>query len=65
MAEDAPLPARFLTDYARTKFIAEELVRAANGPGFTTVSLRPRAIYGPYDRALLPRLFPEAEKKGR
>lgn len=57
VAEDAPLPARFLTDYARTKFIAEELVRAANGPGFTTVSLRPRAIYGPYDRALLPRLL--------
>lgn len=57
LAEDAPLPPRFLTDYARTKFIAEELVRAANSDAFTTVSLRPRAIYGPHDRALLPRLL--------
>ena len=57
LAEDAPLPRRFLTEYARTKFIAETLVRAANGADFTTVALRPRAIYGPHDRALLPRLL--------
>ncbi len=57
VAEEAPLPPKFLTDYAGTKYIAEQLVRAANGPDFTTVTLRPRAIYGPHDRALLPRLL--------
>ena len=57
LAEEAPLPRQFLTEYARTKFIAETLVRAASGADFTTVVLRPRAIYGPHDRALLPRLL--------
>ena len=39
--------------YAETKGRAEELVRRAE---FETVILRPRAIYGPGDQALLPRL---------
>lgn len=57
VSEDAALPQHFLTDYARTKYAAETMVRAADGPGFTTVALRPRAIYGPHDRALMPRLL--------
>lgn len=56
VAEDAPLPARFATDYARTKHEAEVAVLAADAPGFRTVALRPRAIYGTGDRSLLPRL---------
>lgn len=56
LPEDAPLPARFATDYARTKFQAECAVLDADAPGFRTVALRPRAIYGKGDRALMPRL---------
>lgn len=62
LAEDAPLPHTFLTDYAATKFESERIVRAANSAGFTTVTLRPRAIYGRHDRALLPRLLQAAAR---
>lgn len=64
VTEAAPLPRYFLTDYARTKFIAEELVRAANSADFATVALRPRAIYGLHDRALLPRLLSALDDRG-
>ncbi len=57
VGEGASLPPRFINDYARTKYLSERLVRRANAPGFTTVTIRPRAIYGPHDRALLPRLM--------
>ncbi|MDO5657375.1 MAG: NAD-dependent epimerase/dehydratase family protein [Paracoccus sp. (in: a-proteobacteria)] len=62
VAEDAALPQQFLTDYARTKYAAEEAVRAANGPDLTTVTIRPRAIYGKHDRALMPRLLRVMER---
>lgn len=48
---------RPLNAYARTKGEAERLVRVADAPGFRTVSLRPRAIVGPDDAVLLPRLL--------
>lgn len=56
LTEDAALPTRFATHYARTKHESERLVLAADGQGMRTVALRPRAIYGAGDRALLPRL---------
>lgn len=43
--------------YARSKLAAERAVAAAHRPGFATLSLRPRAITGPDDRVLLPRLI--------
>jgi nucleoside-diphosphate-sugar epimerase len=52
--EDDPLPAP-VNDYARTKRAAEALVLAAGLPH--SVILRPRAIFGPWDNALLPRLL--------
>lgn len=52
--EDSPLPPP-VNDYARTKRRAEELVLAARLP--QSVILRPRAIFGPWDNALLPRLL--------
>lgn len=50
-----------LNEYARTKLAAEILVLAANAPGFATTAVRPRAIVGPDDRVLLPRLTELAE----
>ncbi|MDA8602843.1 NAD(P)-dependent oxidoreductase [Alphaproteobacteria bacterium] len=43
----------FINHYAATKALAEQRVQASSVPA---VILRPRAIYGPGDQALLPRL---------
>lgn len=61
--DDAPYPASHSSQYARTKQLAEELVRAAS-PTMETVILRPKAIYGEGDRALVPRLL-RAAREGR
>lgn len=58
--ESAPYPARFEAHYPRTKALAEQLVRAANGAQLATVSLRPHLIWGPGDNHLLPRLVARA-----
>lgn len=52
--EDAPLPAP-CNDYARTKRQAEELLQ--NSPDQELAILRPRALFGPWDQTLLPRLL--------
>jgi len=55
--EDTPYPNRWLNLYSETKAQAERLVLEADRPGFTTVALRPRGIWGPRDRSgWLPRL---------
>jgi nucleoside-diphosphate-sugar epimerase len=54
----------FANDYAATKYAAEQLVLAAHSPAFQTVALRPRAIVGPHDTVLLPRLL-RAARRGR
>ena len=48
LAPNSPYP------YAATKAQAEQLVTAANAPGFETIILRPRFIWGPGDTTLLP-----------
>jgi nucleoside-diphosphate-sugar epimerase len=56
--ESTPYPEKFLNLYSETKAIAEQLVLGANGPGFTTCSLRPRGIWGPRDwHGFMPRLI--------
>jgi nucleoside-diphosphate-sugar epimerase len=52
--EDASLPSP-VNEYARTKSLAEDLVRGDPPP--ETVILRPRALFGPWDRTLMPRLL--------
>ncbi|MFZ6874980.1 NAD-dependent epimerase/dehydratase family protein [Undibacterium sp. Di27W] len=52
--EDSVLP-RGVNEYARSKQVAEQLTMSAELP--LRVILRPRAIFGPWDNALLPRLL--------
>ena len=62
--ESHPYPQRFTSAYAATKKVGEDLVNAAHRQGLPTVILRPKAIFGPGDRALLPRLI-ERARQGR
>ncbi|QRZ13652.1 NAD(P)-dependent oxidoreductase [Paracoccus methylovorus] len=63
LPEHAPLPARPLSLYAESKRKAEAMVLGHNG-GMNCTAIRPRAIYGRHDRALLPRLI-GAMRQGR
>ncbi|WP_066545824.1 MULTISPECIES: NAD-dependent epimerase/dehydratase family protein [unclassified Sphingomonas] len=54
--EDVPLAPDSPYPYCATKAQAEARVRAANAPGFATIVLRPRLIWGPGDTTLLPTL---------
>lgn len=54
--EDDPLP-RPINQYAATKLKAERLVLAAHAAGLPCVVLRPRAIFGPGDTTIFPRLI--------
>lgn len=60
--ERAPYPARHRFLYAETKAEAERLVLAADAPGFTTISLRPRLIWGPRDQSVLPAIVDMARR---
>lgn len=55
--ETHPRPKRPVGEYARTKGLAEDLVLAANAPGFTTIAVRPRFVWGPEDTTILPALI--------
>jgi nucleoside-diphosphate-sugar epimerase len=59
LTEAAPYPVTSVSVYTHTKKLGEDLVNAASG-GLETVILRPKAIFGPGDRALLPRLLATA-----
>jgi nucleoside-diphosphate-sugar epimerase len=54
--ETWPLPARPNGPYPRSKGLAERRVLAANEPGFATVVVRPRFIWGKGDTTLAPKL---------
>ncbi|WP_374412524.1 NAD-dependent epimerase/dehydratase family protein [Hydrogenophaga sp.] len=54
LREDAPLPTP-ANHYVRTKRAAEELIRGNPPP--EVVVLRPRALFGPWDQTLVPRLL--------
>lgn len=63
--ESTPYPQRWFNHYSETKAIAEQHVRAADGPEFTTCAVRPRGIWGPRDHAgFLPRMV-DAMRCGR
>ena len=62
--ENAPLPAKPANHYIKTKLLAEQLIdHAYKEKSLNVITLRPRAIFGPYDRAIMPRLL-HAGKNG-
>jgi nucleoside-diphosphate-sugar epimerase/glyoxylase-like metal-dependent hydrolase (beta-lactamase superfamily II) len=62
--ENDPLPENHLSLYALTKKLGEYCVQKAHENGLETLILRPKAIYGPGDNVLFPRLI-KAASKGR
>lgn len=64
LTEQDPPARRFANHYAATKYEAERLVLAANDEDFRTMAIRPRAVVGPDDDVLLPRLI-RASRGGR
>jgi nucleoside-diphosphate-sugar epimerase len=60
--ESEPYPRRTPYLYAETKAEAERRVVAANAPDFTTIVLRPRFVWGPGDRTLVPEIRAMAER---
>ena len=57
--EDSPIGPYFVNDYAETKFMGEELIRKYSGDW---AILRPRAVFGPGDTVLFPRILIAAAK---
>jgi nucleoside-diphosphate-sugar epimerase len=54
--ESCPYPESTPYLYSETKAEAERRVLGANAPGFATLALRPRFVWGPGDRTLAPEL---------
>jgi len=52
--ESTAPPGRFVNEYARTKYLGEERVRRYSGP---STIVRPRAVFGPGDTVVFPRLL--------
>ena len=61
LTEDSPIGPVFVNAYARTKHEGEKLVRGFSG---ASCVLRPRAVFGPGDTVLFPRLL-RAARRGR
>jgi 2-alkyl-3-oxoalkanoate reductase len=64
LTEADPIAAEPLNAYAATKAMAEREVVAASDRVMACVALRPRAIVGPDDRVLLPRILRLVTKGG-
>jgi nucleoside-diphosphate-sugar epimerase len=60
--EDDPLPPKPINEYARTKLLAEQAVDRAFHDGLPVITIRPRAIFGPGDTSILPRLIDRLQK---
>ena len=61
LTEASPIGPAFVNTYAETKFLGEQLVRGYAGPW---AILRPRAVFGPGDTVLFPRIL-AAARAGR
>jgi 2-alkyl-3-oxoalkanoate reductase len=52
-----PLPSKFVNNYAKTKWMAEQDVLQTEKENFVKVVLRPRAILGAGDTTIMPRVI--------
>ena len=59
LTEESPIGPDFVNDYAATKYAGEVLVNEYSGK---FAILRPRAVFGPHDTVLFPRVLRAAEK---
>ncbi len=64
VTESHPLPSRMVNNYAKTKYLAEERIDAAFSAGLPVITLRPRALFGPGDTSIFPRLIMANQKLG-
>lgn len=62
--ESDPLPETSVNAYTRTKRLAEDEVDWATAQGLPVITLRPRALFGPGDRTILPRLIRANQRFG-
>ncbi len=62
--DQTPIPEKFANAYAQTKAEAEQMVQKAIQNGLNAYIVRARAVFGPGDNALLPRLI-EAARAGK
>lgn len=61
--EQVPYPAKPAGKYPLTKGLAEQAVVAANAPGFATVVVRPRLIWGQGDTSMLAEMTAAVKAK--
>jgi len=54
--ETDPLPPKAANAYAHTKLLAEQVIDRAHEAGLPVVTVRPRAIFGPGDQTICPRI---------
>ncbi len=57
VSESDPLATKQVTFYGQTKLLAEQAIDRAHQAGLPVITIRPRAIFGPGDRTILPRLI--------
>ncbi|WP_426334366.1 NAD-dependent epimerase/dehydratase family protein [Paenibacillus silvae] len=62
--EQDSLPTKPVNHYAATKYLAEQIVMDAHRQGLPSIMIRPRAIFGPYDQTLFPRIVAANAKRG-
>lgn len=64
ISEATPFPKRFASVYSESKKVCEDVTREAAGYDLETVIVRPKALFGPGDPSLLPRIV-RAARAGR
>ncbi|WP_097072689.1 NAD-dependent epimerase/dehydratase family protein [Ureibacillus xyleni] len=62
--ENSEIPSPAINFYADTKWKAEKVVDEAYRQGLPTITIRPRALFGPGDNAIIPRLIKTNQKSG-